>query len=480
MLNAVRQCPFHEQPLSEKVAGQAYTMNGGPKGWPCVGMLKDAIVNPMGLLLDNAQRYGDIIPNPMIGTTMLQVNHPDLVQYVLVENHKNYQKSIHYRRFESAVGQGLLISNGEKWRRDRQKIQPMFRRDQIEGYYFDVVNEVTEKFKQKWLSLTEKGPVQINLAYEMAAITTEIILRIIFGKDNLTEKDIVSLHHSFDVLMSYLKTLRVFPDKDMRKFFHMPSYYRFRKEVANIEVILSDLTNKYRKSDIADKLNLLALLIEAQKVDPANFNDRDIRDHSIMMVFAGFETTSIVMQWLWFALDSNPEVRKKLRDEMIFCAPCTANADSSGLRYEQAQQMEYTLAAIRETMRLYPPFWLISRSPVEDDCLGGYKVKAGTEVVLPQIVIHRSPRWWDNPNAFIPDRFLPENEHMILPGAYFPFALGARGCVGAKLGEMEARVIATKLLPMFRMKMLNAVDNGYNPSISLKFKKPLIVEIDRL
>ncbi len=457
-----------------------YTMTGGPEGPPIFGMIAAAKNDPLGFSMENALRYGDIIPFQMIGRKLIQVNHPELVRYVLMENHKNYNKSKAYIRFESAIGKGLFTSNGEKWRQDRQKIQPMFKREQIEGYYFTVINEVSEKFKQRWLTLTEKGRTELDITFEMSMMTVEIVLKIIFGKDNLDEKTVASLHYSYSVLIEYLKITRMLPKVDLGKVFCTPRYLQFKKELANVDAIIGKLRAEYQEGELQDKYNMLALLTEAQKQDPQHFSDQDIRDHAATMVFAGFETTSILMQWMWYILDTRPDVEDKLRSEIITHAPCAATQDSSALTYDAINKMDYLLAATKETMRLYPPIWISSREAIEEDNFGDFKVDPGTIIVLPQIALHRHPKWWDAPNAFIPERFLPENEAKIDTGIYFPFSHGSRKCSGYKLAEMEAKIIFTKLLPLFKVKALNSIANSPDPGVTLKLKKSLLAEITRI
>jgi cytochrome P450 len=476
MQHTAMQCPINHEPAP---ASQHYTVTGGPKGLPVFGPLFEALKNPIAFMMQNALQYGDIVPYKMAGMNILQINHPDLIRYVLLENHKNYYKSDAYIRFESVLGKGLLTSNGDKWKRDRQKIQPMFKREEVEGYYYTIVNEVSEKYKQRWLKLTEHGSAEINISAEMAAITIEVILKSIFGKDNLDEATIRSLHYSYGVFIEYLKDLRLLPKVDMRKMLHTPAYYKFKKELVNVETILKNLAAKYRSEAFPDKNNMLALLIEAQKADPKNFSEIDIRDHSVSMVFAGYETTSILMQWMWYALDSHPDTVAKLREEIARNAPCTLEKDSLSLTYDQVNRNHYLTAVYMETMRLYPPFWGTSRCNITDDKFGDYHVPKGTTIILPQSIMHRHPRWWANPNAFIPERFLPENEKKIEEGAYFPFSHGPRKCSGFKLVEMEAKTIFTKLLPMFNVTAINTFANHLDASISLKLTHPLRVSITR-
>lgn len=448
-------------------------------GLPFIGLAFPAIANPLGMVMKLSQHYGDIVLFNVLHQKVMQVNNPELIRRIFVDNQKNYQKSKPYIRFQSAIGQGLLTSNGDKWKRDRQKIQPMFNRERIASYYFDIVNLVTEKYKKRWFELTEHGKVELNITEEMAKITTEVILRSIFG-NNIKDETVVSLHHSYSVLIEYLKNIRIFPNIDLRKLFLFPSYFRFKKELNNIDETIKKLSEEYKKdSGLNDKYNMLALLIEAQKADPQNFSDKDVRDHTVSMVFAGFESTSILMQWLWYTLDDYSEIREKLRADIIEKAPCTITEDSRSLSFDEIKNMDYLSLVLKETMRLYPPFWMTGREAVEDDYFGNFKVEKGTTITISQMAMHRHHRFWNNPNSFIPERFLPENEKKIDDGLYFPFLQGGRKCSGYMFVDMEARTIIAKLLPLFDVVALNKVGNSLQPGISLKLKYPLQVTIDR-
>jgi cytochrome P450 len=450
------------------------------KGVPFIGPAVPAIIDPLGFTLKLSQSCGDIIAFNMLGQKGVQLNHPDLVRYVLVENHKNYRKSKPYIRFESAIGLGLLTSNGDKWKRDRQKIQPMFNRERTSGYYYEVVNDVAEKYKRQWLEYTENGAVKtLNMTEEMAKITTEVILKSIFGRD-IDDEAVISLHHSYSVLIDYLKNIRLIPTVDLRKLFCMPAYFRFQKELANVDSRIKVLADQYRnKSGLSDRYNMLALLVEAQRKDPDNFSDKDIRDHCVSMVFAGFESTSILMQWFWYMLDDRADIKAKLRENIIAHAPSAATYDSSDMSYQEVQNMDYLTMVFKETMRLYPPFWMTGREPIEDDMLGDFKIEKGTTVVVHQLAMHRHPKWWENPNSFMAERFTPENEANIHDGLYFPFALGPRKCSGHMFVDMEAKTIIAKLLPHFNVTALNKMGNPMCPGISLKLKAPLMVELSR-
>ncbi len=445
-----------------------YTVNG-PKGWPFFGLLRESLKDPLKLAVRLSQEYGDIIPLTVLGQRVIQVNHPDLVKHVLVENHKNYRKSNPYIRFESVLGKGLFTSEGEKWRRDRQKIQPMFKREQIEGYYFDVISQIADKYHRRWTQLTASGAARINITAEMADITLEVVTKLVFGSQ-LSDAAIADIHRAYDEFMEYLRLPRLFPKLDLRKLARFPSYRRFEQHLNVLKSLFADLLQQYKQGEQTETLNMLALLVEAQKNDPEHFSDAELLDQCFTMIFAGFETTSILMQWMWKVQDERPDVREVLRQEI-------ALQTSAGLNYQAVSGMDRLSAFFHETSRLYPPIWLIGKQPIADDWYGDYHVKKDTLVVIPQFTMQRHPRYWENPNAFILERFLPLSDVVYDTGLFFPFSHGPRKCSGFKLAEMEAKVIFAKLLPFFDVSMLNSALNGFDPGISLKPGTPLIAEI---
>ncbi len=452
-----------------------------PKGSPVTGLLIPLIKNPLGSIMSlSRQNCGDIVSFKLFGEpeNVIQINHPELVRQVMVDNQKNYAKSKAYIRFRSVGGLGLINSDGEKWKRDRQKIQPMFNREQISNYYFNVTNLVTEKYKKRWLQLTENGKAEVNLTEEMVKITTEIILRSIFGQ-KISDEAVTSLYQSYNVMLDYLKTIRVIYNVDSRRLFCHPAYFKFKKERDNIDHHIKTLTDQYRANPLYDRYNMLSLLIEAQKADPENFSERDIRDQAVTMVFNGFETTSLLMQWLWYLVDDFADAGKKLRTEILTTIPCAATHDSSSLTFAEVQKLDYAGMVIKETLRLYPPIPIVSREAKEDDYFGDFKVKKGSSVIIPIIAMHRNPKYWEHPNSFIPERFLPENEAKIDDGMYLPFMHGGRKCSGHAFVDMEARTIIAKFLSLFKVVILNKVDNKIEPGITLKPKNPLMAEISR-
>ena len=179
-------------------------------------------------------------------------------------------------------------------------------------------------------------------------------------------------------------------------------------------------------------------------------------------------------------MDKEPGVAEKLRAHITQHTPSATVADNADLSFKAVNNMDYLAMVFKETMRLYPPFWATSRDAIEDDYFGDYHIPKGSNVVLPQIVMQSHLRWWDNPNAFIPERFSAENEANLDEGLYFPFSLGPRKCSGYKLAEMEAKAIFATLFPLFKVTIMNATGNGPEPSVSLRPQQLLQAQIKRL
>jgi len=455
-----------------------YIVKGGPKGAPLIGSIKDIKGDPIHFVKDNSLKYGDIIPFNVMGGKVFQLNHPDLILHVFKKNNKNYVKGSNHIRFEPVLGKGLFTSQGEKWKRDRKKIQPMFRADQINGYYFDVVKEVSLKYRKRWLEFIEKDVNPINISNELSSLTTEIILKVIFGKGNLNDEQVLSMHNSYNYLIGYVRKQRLLPKVDFCRVFGTSKYKLFRKEINNVESIIYDLLQKYKNKKVHDKYNMLSLLIEAMKNDPDNWSEKDIRDHAITMIFAGFETTSVLMQWIWYALDKNPEVQKKLLNEVVTKVPKSLTDDVDSLSVGDVKDLPYLEVVLNETMRMYPSFWATLRTPLNDDYLGNIKIPAKSTIMLPQIAMHNNPRWWDSPDKFIPERFF-DLDISEMEGVFFPFSHGGRKCSGYRFAEMEAKVIFVILGSVFKVDILNKTSDDIAAGVSLKSKNPFIARITR-
>jgi len=445
--------------MLKKVQESNFTYSGGPKPHFLLGSIPEIKKGPIEFLSNNAHVYGDLVDFRVGRKWNVQLNHPELIEYVLVKNHKNYRKSDMAIRFSQFLGQALLVSYGEKWKKDRQMLQPLFNKESVEGIYSKVTAEVINDIKNKW-GEDSKSRKPVNISKDMSYITMNVSLRTLFG-NNITKQQAEMLDANINILMEYVGLPRIFPKRDTNRYLKPELYARAQKAYKAVVEFINgnlELNLKENRSN-----TILAIMQRATYEDGSRFTYQDLIDQAVNMIFAAYETTSTALQWFWYSLAENPDVEHKLRAELI-----TNIADIDNATYHDISSIEYLDMVSKEAARIYPSFWAIARAPLDDDIIGGYQVKAGTTVTIPIICIHRSSKWWKEPEKFIPERFSKDNEKNIIPASYIPFAIGPRKCIGAKFAEMEIKMVLSKLLPYFSLEIVPGQSKKLKPVISLK------------
>lgn len=441
----------------------------GPESLPIVGCIpkvkEEGVLN---FLMNNAVSYGDIIPFRMGIDSVLQINHPSLIEEILRIKHKRFKKASNHQRFREVLGDGLLTSNGEKWKKDRQRLQPVFKRDLIEGIYFQKVQKVGEALTEEWGQKASAGAA-VNVTEDMARATLKIMLHTIFG-ERVSEADVLQIDSAIREFMDYVGLPRLLPNVDVNKLVGTSKYRDLKKTRGELKKLVKRLYFDELGAP-SDEPNMMKLMIFALQNDEDSFCFEDLYDHSITMFFAGYETTATLLQWAWHCLEQNPCVETKLLEEL-------SSLDSlSQFSFQAIDGFPYLDAFLKETMRLYPSFWATTRASIEIENLGGMEIRPSQTLLLPQYVMHRHPRFWDNPEEFKPERFLSERQMHIVPGSYFPFSIGHRKCVGYRFAEMEAKVLISMLLPIFRLREGGERSYELKPIISLRLEEDLIMRL---
>lgn len=420
--------------------------------------------------MENAVTYGDIIPFKMGVDRVFQINHPKYIEEILLTRHKEFRKASNHKRFREVLGDGLLTSNGSKWKQDRQRIQPVFRRDLVEGPYLRSIISASIKLKNKW-EYTGCKSGQVNVTEDMARLTLSILFDTIFGSE-ISEKELDEVDKAIKIFMDYVGLPRVFPAVDLNKVFFRPNYRNLHKVRESLKELIRDIYKRELKHP-SSRINMMRLLIDSVSNDAGRFTFEDIYDHTITMFFAGYETTATMLQWAWLCLDQNPNVQEELLSKIEGLDPSDSDY------WESLNKIEYLDAFIKEVMRLYPSFWATTRAPNSVINLGDQRISPFHTLLLPQHVMHRHPRFWDNPDIFDPDRFLEKNSTKIVNGSYFPFSLGHRKCIGYRLAEMEAKIIIATLLPSFVLKRDLSRSYELKPIISLRLEEDLVMQISK-
>ena len=393
--------------------------------------------NPLEYFTRVAHEYGDIAGLRVLNFKTIFVNHPDLIEQVLVTNARKYSKGRVLRANRHVFGEGLLTSEGEFWLRQRRLAQPAFHRVRIASYAATMV-EYTKRLLESWRDGEERDAHQ-----EMMRLTLQIVGKTLFDAD--VERDAQEVGKSLELLLEI--------GANFRRAIFVPHWlptaanFRMKREIAQIEKILYRIIGERRRSG-RDAGDLLSMLLTAQDEDGSRMTDRQLRDETITLFLAGHETTASTLSWTWWLLAQNPAVEAKLHAEL------DAVLGDRAPMLDDLPKLIYTGHVITESLRLYPAAWGLARLTVEEHEIAGYPVTKGMGVAMAQWVVHRDPRWYDAPKEFRPGRWEDDLIKRLPRFAYFPFGGGPRQCIGNTFAVMEATLILATIARKFRLRLV--------------------------
>jgi cytochrome P450 len=415
------------------------------------------IRNPLAFLTELEARFGDIV-TLREGRTYA-VFSPEYVKHVLQDNHFNYEKGEKYRSaLEPYLGNGLFTSEGSFWLRQRRIAQGAFLRAHLPAAA-DQINACVSDMAEAWERKAARGE-PVALREELTSLTLRAALRMLFGVD--AGQDMPALVGAVVVVNEQIKLGRVFLPVRLPKWVPTPSRRRFDRALRTIDEFVYRIIAQ-RKAMADPGTDLAGLLMAARDPETGErMDDLQLRDELVTMLNAGHDTVTDAVVWTLVLLSSNPEARERARAEVLQVAG-TAEPSVSGLT-----SMEFLGRVFRESLRLYPPAWGFARTAIGADSIGGYPIPAGALVAMSPYVMHRSPRFWDRPGEFDPDRFLPAASAGRPKFAYFPFGAGPRMCIGAGLASMEAPLVVASLLQRFDFDLPPGTSIDLSPRISLR------------
>jgi cytochrome P450 len=410
----------------------------------------------IGFLTRAVHVYGDVVRLRLGNLTTYVLVNPEHIEYVLRTHADNFIKDKMTRWLTPLVGQGLLTSEGQFWRRQRRLAQPAFQRQQIE-HYAAIMVEHTERLLETWHDGEVRDPHE-----DLMRLTLGIVAKTLFDADLAGETGIVgqSLTVVMNYFMSPIRFLRVWD------YLPLPSTRRYWRAIRRIDEIVYEVIRRRRASD-HDTDDLLSRLLAARDEEGCGMTDHQLRDEVVTLVLAGHETTALALFYAFYLLDQWPEAEERLAAELravLGDRPPTA-ADVPNLRY--------TESVVREAMRLYPPAWGIAREALADCAIGGYHVPKGTQVFLIQLLVHRDGRWFEDPQTFRPERWDNDLIKRLPRCAYFPFGDGPRICIGNHFAMMEAVLILATIARRYRLRVEPGQTLELLPSITLRPKRGL-------
>lgn len=422
---------------------------------PAFGLTFAIRKDALGTLRSVAREYGDIVRMPIAFQDRIFLNHPDYIEQVLVIQQSKFHKSELTKRItEGLLGQGLLISEGDFWRRQRRLAQPSFHRARITEYAATMSESAVRQIHD-W-----RGGEERDMAAEMMALTLNVAVRTLFGTTLSAEASQVG--HSMTFLMRY-QLGRMRSPVRIPESWPTPRNKRAQRERQFLDSLVYGIIEERQAGGNSNHRNdLLAMLMSAMDEDGSQMTPRQLRDETMTLFLAGHETTAQALAWTWYLLSQNPAAEARLHGEL--------DAVLKGRPPEPADfaKLPYLYALLHEVLRLYPPAYITARTSIETSQIGGYEFPPGSTILMSQWVMHRDPRYFDDPDAFRPERWLDGLAERLPPGAYFPFGDGPRRCIGQGFAMTEAAIVIGTLAQRFGFRLVAGHPVVPEPLVTLR------------
>ncbi|SDR17221.1 cytochrome P450 [Natronobacterium texcoconense] len=431
----------------------------GPDGLPVLGNQLAFLRDPYGFMTETAREYGDIAHWEDPTGPVYQLNHPDYIEQVLVQNNENYVKGDRFQHILRPItGNGILNSEGAVWRRNRHLIQPAFRPDRIQEYA-SMMTDFTGEALEDWTD------GETRLVHEdMMEVTLRIVARALFGADVDDHVDTVGA-----ALEEFMAATENLPHLILPAGIPTPARRRIERAREDLDEVVYGLIEQ-RKRNPTDQ-DVISKLLEGDgnSDDPAKtaMAPDQIRDEVVTLLLAGHETTALALTLTFYLLSKNPQAEQRLVDEL------EEVLDGETPTMEDLSKLTYTEKVVKESMRLYPPVPGIVREPVKPDIIGGYEIPPGATVRMHQWVVHRDPRWYDDPLAFRPARWTDEMESELPKLAYFPFAAGPRRCIGDRFAMLEARLLLATIYQNYHLELVPGTGLDLRATITARPKEEI-------
>jgi cytochrome P450 len=438
----------------------------GPRGLPVLGVLPAIRRNPTAVFTDAARRFGDVVYLRIGPRRGYLITNPADIRHVLQDNARNYHKSPLYAKLRLSLGNGLLTSEDDFWLRQRRIAQPAFHRQRLAALA-SVMATAAHEAAAEWPTIAASGHA-VDIGDEMMRVTRTVVLRALLGADLGPFADRVD--SAWTVINQYvgesfwsLGLTDTWPTARRRAF-------KAARAVLREAVDYAIAGRRHSPSDSAD---LLSMLLSARDEETGEaMTDEQVRVEVMTFLLAGQETTSLALTWTWYVLSQHAWVQRRLEEEV------DAVLGERRPEYTDLEKLRFTRMVIEEAMRLYPPAWGFSRQAMADDRLGDFHLPRGWLVFVIPYVLHRLPTFWQNPEAFDPQRFAPEQSAQRPKFVYLPFGAGPRQCIGNHFAMMEAQLVVATLAQRYRLRLVPGHRVEPWPLITLRprFGMPMYIE----
>jgi len=420
-------------------------------------------------MLEHGAEFGDIyrVHAPSHNSDTWVVADPETIKRVLVSNHRNYTIGRGLDRVRLLVGNGIIVSEGEVWKRQHRLMQPMFQRSRVERFG-ELIADINRRRLASWAEKAASGEL-LNVTRETSESALEVVLRATLGAD-------------FDRLLADLGAnpfamLTEEAARDLRFAFrfrqlgrHIESVIARREASAIVDAPAADAPVAAEASGDDD---WLAMMMAARdRRDGSSMSHRELIDEVMSIIVAGHETTAAVLNSVWYLLAQHPEVEAKLHAEVDA-------VELTDLRLSSVEALHYTQQVILEALRLYPPVWVLTRRCIHADRLAGYQAPAGTDVFMSPYVVQRDPQHWPEPEQFRPERFDSGADSAAHRFAYIPFSAGPRHCVGETFATYEMAIHVYHAARGFRLRSAQSGPREMEARINLRMREDVLMRVER-
>jgi len=398
----------------------------------------------LSLLQDLQSQYGNLVGlEQENGRQAVFINDAAEVRQLLVKHHSKYRKGPGFERVRMLLGNGIIVSDGDIWRRARTMIQPAFSRQNVHRL-ISLMIDSTQKRAIAWEEVARAGG-ELNITQEMSDFGLELILRTVFGPDYERR------------IMQDGKNPFAFLSRDSTRDLRVVMQLRELREL-----LLSIIAERRAQVDI-EQFDFLSIYLSATDKSGNGFTNDELLDELMTLIVAGYETSAGTLNWAWYLIARNAEAERQLLQEAR-----QKLAQPNLIDQESLTDMVYAQALLEETLRLYPPVWLFTRRAEHNDVFTDFDVSAGADIYLSPYILHRTKEYWPDPDRFDPDRFGPHGQYKKGDRPYFPFSLGPRRCLGEYFSFLEMKVHLGLLIQNFHMTLATEIEPELELGINLR------------
>ncbi len=422
----------------------------------------------IGFVRRRFAKFGDIYYSNFRGSHLYLLRHPEHINEVLVAQgakFKKTEKGLTARQLARYLGSGLLTSNGDLWRRQRRLINPAFNRKSIEAHGPAMVERAVRMLD----GMPDGG--EVDLSREMMGLTLGIVKKVLFDHEGDGETDAVA--RAMTTFRKGASSPQILAD-----WLPLPGVRRSKKALADMDDIIFAMIDRRRaepEEKLSARTDLLSLLIRTVDAEASGerISRKQLRDELLTMFLAGHDTTSHLLTWTVYLLSQNPDVEKRLTEELdrVLAGRLPGVDDLPAMPYGEQ--------VLNEAMRLYPPAFVLSRTATEDAKVSGFTIPAGAEVVMWTYLAHHDGRWFPDPERFDPDRFAPDRMTDIAKKAFVPFGAGTRTCIGKHFAMMEARLLLATMMQRAHFDLAPGHVVQLDPSVTLAPKGGMPMRVTR-